>query len=100
MTDVPSFDQPDALNRREQLARIDHMIADNHILSRIIRINVDHERIVADTRRTNTNHDRKRQKIRYASWVLIVPTIVGVLIAGGALVTAGALLVKIYGTVP
>ena len=69
MSDVPSFDQHAALDIREQLVRIDHILA-------------DHQRIFTDMRRIDADHDRKRQEIRYQPWLLIVPSVVGLLTAG------------------
>jgi hypothetical protein len=57
------------LNIREQIVRIDQMLAD---------------------------HD-KRQEIRYAPWVLLLPVAVGLLTAGAALFAAGAAFWKILG---
>jgi ABC-type Fe3+-siderophore transport system permease subunit len=57
------------LNIREQIARIDQMLAD---------------------------HDRKRQEISYAPWVLILPVVVGALTAGAALFAAGAAFMKLF----
>jgi ABC-type Fe3+-siderophore transport system permease subunit len=55
------------LNIREQIARIDQMLAD---------------------------HDR--QEMRYAPWVLILPVVVGALTAGAALFAAGAAFMKLF----
>jgi hypothetical protein len=57
------------LNIREQIARIDQMLAD---------------------------HDRKRQEISYAPWVLLLPVAVGLLTAGAALFAAGAAFMKLF----
>lgn len=57
-----------AVDLREKLAHIDQMLAD---------------------------HDRKRQEIRYAPWVLMLPVIVGSLTAGAALFAAGAAFFKL-----
>lgn len=40
------------IDLREQLVRIDHILA-------------DHQRIYVDIHRINADHDRKRQEIRY-----------------------------------
>jgi hypothetical protein len=85
MTDVPPFDQPNALDIREKIAHIDQMLA-------------DHQRIDTDMRRIDANHDRKRQEIGYAPRVLIVPAIIGALTAGAALFAAGAAFTKIFGS--
>lgn len=68
------------LNIREQLARIDHILA-------------DHQRIYADMRRIDADHDRKRQEIRHA------PLIIGIslMTTGAALFAAGAAFIKIFG---
>jgi ABC-type Fe3+-siderophore transport system permease subunit len=77
-------DSPESpLDMREQLARIDHMLA-------------DHQRIFTDMRRIEADHDRKRQEIRYAPWVLVVPAILGALTAGAALFAAGAAFMKLF----
>lgn len=60
----------DSIDLREKLAHIDQMLAD---------------------------HDRKRQEMRYAPWVLIVPAIIGALTAGAALFAAGAAFMKLFG---
>lgn len=57
------------LDIQEKMAHIDQMLAD---------------------------HDRKRQEIRYAPWVLIVPALVGTLTAGAALFAAGAAFMKLF----
>lgn len=64
------------LDLREQIVRIDQMLADIH-------------RIGAD-------HDRKRQEIRYAPWVLVLPVVIGSLTAGAALFAAGAAFFKLF----
>lgn len=61
---------PDSIDLREKLAHIDQMLAD---------------------------HDRKRQEIRYAPWVLLLPVAVAMLTAGAALFAAGAAFMKLFG---
>jgi hypothetical protein len=71
MTDSATPDHlTETLNIREKIAHIDQMLADI---------------------------DRKRQEIRYAPWVLILPLTVGTLTAGAALFAAGAAFVKLFG---
>jgi hypothetical protein len=60
----------DSIDLREKLAHIDQMLAD---------------------------HDRKRQEMRYAPWVLMVPAAIGMLTAGAALFAAGAAFMKLFG---
>jgi hypothetical protein len=60
----------DELNLREQLVRIDKMLAET---------------------------ERKRQEIHYAPWVLILPVAVGLLTAGAALFAAGVAFIKLLG---
>jgi hypothetical protein len=62
--------QTENLDIHEQIIRIDRMIAEIH--------------------RDYADHDRKRQEIKYAPWVLVLPVIVGSLTAGAALFAAGA----------
>lgn len=80
------------LDLREQITRIDHMMADIH------RIAADRDRMDAQIEQANADRDRKRQEIRYAPWVLIVPAIIGALTAGAALFAAGAAFMKLFGT--
>jgi hypothetical protein len=63
------------LNISEQIVRIDKMLSEIH----------------------SADHDRKRQEIRYAPWVLVLPVVVGSLTAGAALFAAGAAFVKLFG---
>jgi hypothetical protein len=63
--------EPDSVDLREKLAHIDQMLAD---------------------------HDRKRQEIKYAPWVLLLPVAIGLLTAGAALFAAGAAFMKLLGT--
>jgi ABC-type Fe3+-siderophore transport system permease subunit len=72
------------LELREKLAHIDQMLADN-------------QRIFADMKRIDADHDRKRQEIRYQPWVLIVPSVIGALTAGAALFAAGAAFMRLFG---
>ena len=67
------------LNLREQLARIDHILA-------------DHQRIFIDMRRIEADHDRKRQEIRMAPWALVLSG----LATGAALFAAGAAFIKLF----
>ena len=43
------------------------------------------------------DHDRKRQEIKYAPWVLLLPVAIGLLTAGAALFAAGAAFMKLLG---
>lgn len=61
------------LDIREQIIRIDKMLAETA---------------------------RKRQEIRYAPWVLVLPVIIGALTAGAALFAAGAAFMKLFGGAP
>jgi hypothetical protein len=70
LADMTETEVTSGLNVREKIAHIDQMLAD---------------------------HDRKRQEIRYAPWVLIVPAIIGALTAGAALFAAGAAFMKVFG---
>lgn len=74
MTDI------DAINIREKLAHIDLMLSDN-------------QRISADIRRIDADHDRKRQEIRYQPIIALISG----LTAGAALIVAGAALMKFFG---
>jgi hypothetical protein len=62
--------EPDSVDLREKLAHIDQMLAD---------------------------HDRKRQEIKYAPWVLLLPIAIGLLTADAALFAAGAAFMKLLG---
>lgn len=72
-------DQADTpLDMREQLDRIDHLLA-------------DHQRIFTDMRRIEADHDRKRHEIRLAPWALVLSG----LATGAALFAAGAAFMKL-----
>jgi ABC-type Fe3+-siderophore transport system permease subunit len=56
--------------------------------------------MIAEIHRDYADHDRKRQEIRYAPWVLVLPVIIGALTAGAALFAAGAAFMKLFGGAP
>ena len=68
------------LDIREQIARIDHILADRH-------------RIDADINQKNADRDRRRQEIKYQPWIAAISGMT----AGAALLAAGAALMKIFG---
>jgi hypothetical protein len=69
------------LDLREQIVRIDHMLA-------------DHQRIYADMRRIDADRDRKRQEIKLAPWALVITGMT----AGAAFFGAGFALAKLFGS--
>lgn len=71
-----------ALDVREKLAHIDQMLFANH------------ERIYADTKRVNADHDRKRQEIKYPPWALIFTGMA----SAAAFFAAGVAFIKIFGS--
>jgi hypothetical protein len=72
MTDGPNFNQH-GLDIREQIARIDHLLADIH--------------------RIDADRDRKRQEIRYQPFLMLASG----LTAGAAIFAAGAAFMKLFG---
>ena len=68
------------LELQERAAHVDVLLA-------------DHIRIMADIRRIDADHDRKRQEIKYQPWIAAI----GGMTAGGALVAGLVALIKIFG---
>lgn len=94
MADFSLTETEAALNIREKLARIDEMLAHNEQMRR--QMLADETLNGARLNQMSADHDRKRQEIRYAPWVLVLPVIVGSLTAGAALFAAGAAFVKLF----
>lgn len=82
------------MNIREKLAHIDEMLAHNEQMRR--QMLADETLNGARLNGMFVDHDRKRQEIRYAPWVLVLPVIIGALTAGAALFAAGAAFVKLF----